>query len=133
MRFGDSANTPELPPNVKPGSENGLCQPRTISYGLGPTGPEMTPGMDCASSCGTVATSARSAATVARILIVTPSVVGHAEVRDAKVALDQIAIVLRIEDRALDVVSGEAFDGVEESQKDSVMISVSSPTSRCSR
>ena len=45
MRFGDSANTPELPPNAKPGSANGLCQPRTTSYGLGPTGPEMTPGV----------------------------------------------------------------------------------------
>ena len=31
MRFGDSANTPELPPNAKPGCANGLCQPRTIS------------------------------------------------------------------------------------------------------
>jgi hypothetical protein len=31
MRFGDSANTPEFPPNANPGAANGLCQPRTTS------------------------------------------------------------------------------------------------------
>ena len=39
MRSGDSANTPELPPNAKPSLANGLCQPSTTSYGLGPMGP----------------------------------------------------------------------------------------------
>ena len=39
MRSGDSANTPELPPKAKPAAANGLCQPETTSYGLGPTGP----------------------------------------------------------------------------------------------
>ena len=43
MRSGDSAKTPELPPNAKPGSANGVCQPRTTSYGDGPMGPSATP------------------------------------------------------------------------------------------
>src|SRR5262245_55058353 len=47
IRFGDSANTPELPPKANPGSANGLCQPRTMSYGLGPTGPEITAVLPC--------------------------------------------------------------------------------------
>src|SRR6185436_12551139 len=68
IRLGDSAKTPELPPNVKPGSENGLCQARTMSYGLGPTGPEITPGVDCASRVVTLATSARRAAALAAVL-----------------------------------------------------------------
>src|SRR3954464_8818805 len=69
IRFGDSANTPELPPNAKPGSANGLCQPRTMSYGLGPTGPEITPGVDWASSAVAPSTSASIEANVAAFLI----------------------------------------------------------------
>jgi hypothetical protein len=62
MRLGDSAKTPELPPKVNPGAENGLCHPRTTSYGLGPTGPEIAPGVDCASSVVTPVISARTVA-----------------------------------------------------------------------
>src|SRR5262249_50341664 len=48
MRLGVSANTPELPPNAKPAFANGLCQNLTTSYGLGPTGPETTASVVCA-------------------------------------------------------------------------------------
>ena len=67
MRFGDSAKTPEFPPNAKPGSANGLCHPRTTSYGLAPTGPEITAfeGV-CASSAAEIDT--------ATIVIVIPTV-----------------------------------------------------------
>src|SRR5258707_14216757 len=68
MRLGGSAKTPELPPKVNPGAGNGLCQPRTMSYGLGPTGPEITPGVDCASSVVTVAITTRAVAAAAAAL-----------------------------------------------------------------
>src|SRR4029079_16329435 len=69
MRFGDSAKTPELPPKVNPGSENGLCQARTTSYGLGPTGPEITPGVDCASSVAILASEATRGAAAAALSV----------------------------------------------------------------
>ena len=34
IRFGDSAKTPEFPPNANPSSANGFAQPSTASYGL---------------------------------------------------------------------------------------------------
>src|SRR3954467_5569949 len=71
IRFGDSAKTPELPPKVNPGAENGLCHARTMSYGLGPTGPAITPGADWASSVVTPATSAtRVAARAAAVRLI---------------------------------------------------------------
>ena len=61
---------PELPPNAKPGSANGLCQPLTTSYGLGPDGPVIVAGV-WASSVGTPAASASSAADVTTVFIIT--------------------------------------------------------------
>jgi len=46
-----------FPPNAKPGFANGLCQPRTTSYGLGPVGPAIIACGDCASSAAPIVTA----------------------------------------------------------------------------
>src|SRR3954454_14215675 len=89
IRFGDSAKTPELPPKVNPGAENGLCHARTMSYGLAPTGPEIAPGVDWASSVAAPAIDTRivaARATALRLITVITclcSAVGDLRLRPA--------------------------------------------------